>query len=346
MDTLKQMGRRVLKWLLWLMLAVILFIFVILCFFSLQAGYREAKNSAEAAPSAGKFVQAGDVKVFYQESGRADAPAVLLVHGTGAWSEIWRETMTALTKNDFHVIAIDVPPFGYSEKPRGSPAYSRENQAKRIIGVLDALHIERVILVGHSVGARPTIEAALEAPHRVQSLILVDPALGFAANENDNPHFEQNNPSWIMRTLFTLHPLRNAMLATYGTNPLSTKSLFRSFVSDVSAVTDERVYMLQQPLIVKDTTRAYGDWLEYLIVSHDASLASNFENFKNLHIPVLIMWGSKDTVTPLWQGEKLKQLIPGSKLVVIDRVGHIPYIENAKEFNNALLHFLTRQGGR
>jgi pimeloyl-ACP methyl ester carboxylesterase len=57
-------------------------------------------------------------------------------------------------------------------------------------------------------------------------------------------------------------------------------------------------------------------------------------------MPVLVIWGASDTVTPLWQGKQLHALIPNSQLSVIEGVGHIPYIENAEAFNNALLKFL------
>ena len=332
---------KTLKIFLYLIIILAVMVTSVLLFFSWQANRREVKSVTEAAPSTGHFIKANDIEVFVQESGSISGESVVLVHGTGAWSEIWRETINVLSRAGYHTIAIDVPPFGYSEKPNGVLAYSRESQAKRIIGVLDAVGIKHATLVGHSVGARPTIEAALEIPNKVDKLVLVDPALGFQSNADDNPHFEQNDPSWITRLFFGIKPLRNAILETYGTNPLSTKKLFSSFVSQKEAVTDARVKMLQQPLVAKNTTSGYGDWLAYLLVSKDTSLASDFGNFKKLTMPVFIIWGNKDSVTPLWQGKRLQKLIPHSKLTVIDDVGHIPYIENTEKFNSTLLENLN-----
>lgn len=335
--------RRLLKWLFrvisWFLMATI----IVLVFFDWRTNQREIKTPIESAPTSGHFVTANNTKIFVQEDGPISGQAVLLIHGTGAWSEIWRETMTALAKAGFHVVAMDLPPFGYSEKLSGASEYSTQNQAKRIIAVLDALNIKSAILVGHSVGARPTVEAALEYPGRVWKLILVDPALGFQSNPHDSPHFVQSNPSWVVDTLFSIKPLRKAVLSVYGTNPFFTKKLFSSFVSQKSAVTDFRVQMLQRPLVIEGTTSAYGDWLEYFMVSKDSSLASDFTNFKKLTMPVFIIWGSTDTVTPVWQGEQLKKLIPNSELSVIDGVGHIPYIENVEEFNTIILEFLDRR---
>ncbi len=248
--------------------------------------------------------------------------------------------MTILAENGFRAIAIDVPPFGFSEKPKGADVYSRERQAERIIGALDSLGIDEVNLIAHSVGARPAIETTLRVQDRVKNFVLVDPALGFASE--DKPTFQQNNPSLLLRAFFAFKPLRNAALATYGTNPLFTKRLFQSFVSNKDAITDENVATMQKPLVVNGTTRAQGDWLEYFLVFKDNSMASNFLNFQNLKMPVLIIWGSTDSITPLWQGKKLRDLIPHSELKVMPNVGHIPYIEDMENFNNILIEFLNR----
>src|SRR5262245_54589480 len=107
------------------LLVVVGLVVAVVCFFDIQRRLRETENAADVAPRGGRFVQAGDVKIFIQEAGPADAPAVMLIHGTGTWSEIWRETIDALS-TDRRVIAVDLPPFGYSDKPLGDLAYTRQ----------------------------------------------------------------------------------------------------------------------------------------------------------------------------------------------------------------------------
>src|SRR6185503_15135332 len=135
-----------------------------------QAQRREVLTAAEAAPTTGHFVHAGDVDLFVQESGPPQGPAVLLVHGTGAWSETWRESMTAFAGAGYRAIAVDLPPFGYSQRP-ASGDYSRRAQGERFVAVLDTLEVRDVTLVGHSFGAGPTVEAALIARGRVRALV-------------------------------------------------------------------------------------------------------------------------------------------------------------------------------
>jgi len=327
-------------------LAIVLFVFIAaiaaaIIAFNLQRRARETRTAADVAPRTGRFVDGGGVQIFVQESGPASAPAVMLVHGTGTWSEIWRETIDALSA-DHRVIAVDLPPFGYSDKPLDARAYTRQAQARRLIGVLDALHVPSVTLVAHSVGARPAVEAALASPDRISRLILIDPALGFQTNGSDPPHFEQNHPSWAVRTLFTTPPLRTAVISAYGTNPLFLEQMFGTFVSNKAAVTPQRLAIIRQPMVVRGTTPAYGAWLSVLTVAEDRSLSSDFANLRKLQMPAGIIWGRTDTVTPLWQGERLHALIPGSRLVVLDGVGHIPYIEDPPRFTAALRELLQR----
>src|SRR5262245_57595347 len=150
---------------IWTLIKIVVFLIVVVVVTCRVLGaMRERWPHDQAAPSTGRFVSGGDVKIFLQEAGPSKGTPIVLVHGTGAWSEIWRETMTALARAGFHVIAIDVPPFGFSGKPSGPPEYSPEKQAKRIAAALDALSLRKVVFVGHSVGARPTVETALRAP--------------------------------------------------------------------------------------------------------------------------------------------------------------------------------------
>jgi pimeloyl-ACP methyl ester carboxylesterase len=333
--------RRAARWTAWLSALLIAAVIAVMVYFTWQTNRRESQTIATAAPATGRFVTAHQTKIFVQEAGPASGRPVLLIHGTGSWSEIWRETMNALAAAGFRTIALDLPPFGYSEKPNGRAEYTTQNQAKRIVGVLDALDVKDTTLVGHSVGARATLEAALQAPARITRLVLVDPALGFQADVHAPPHFEQNDAPWLVRALFASTGLRKAVLSTYGTNPLFTRKLFASFVSEKTAVTDAKVRMLQRPLTVENTTNAYGDWLAVLTVERDTSLCSDFTNFRNLRMPVSLIWGETDAVTPPWQADALKKLVPGSELRLIQHAGHIPYLENPRDFNVTLLNILS-----
>jgi pimeloyl-ACP methyl ester carboxylesterase len=302
-----------------------------------QTARRETRTPEEEAPVSGHFVSAGDIQLYIKEQGPQTGLPVVFIHGFGAWSETWSRTTTALAAQGFHAVALDVPPFGFSEKVTNE-AFSRNAQARRIIKVLDALKLGQVILVGHSIGARPTVEAALLAPERIKALVLVNGALGFG---NDG-EFAPNDPTLLARAFFAVRPLRNAVLSATATNPLMTKKLLSTFVANPDVLTPALLSVYQKPFVVKNSTNRLGDWLKVLSIDNDTSLSNKLSNFSKLAMPTLLIWGDKDTITPLWQAEKLRTSIPGASLSVLKGLGHIPQIEDPTHFNSSLLPFVEQ----
>ena len=326
--------RRVLRWAVRGVLFVLVGASVALAVFRWQAARRETQSAAAAAPRGGRFVRAADVDVFVQEAGPAEAQALVFVHGTGAWSETWRPTMNATSAAGFRAVAMDLPPFGYSQRP-AAPRYGKRDQGRRIVGVLDALGIREAVLVGHSFGGGPTVEAALLAPGRVRALVLVDAALSIRSEAGAAPQ-----PSPLLSGLLAVEPLRDAVVATFLSNPRFTRRLLQSFIADPAAATDERVAVYQRPLSVEGTTRAFGQWLPALLVPSEPFPSESPGSYATLGVPVSVIWGDRDTITPLAQGQRLASLVPGSRLVILAGVGHIPQIEAPEKFNEALLGVL------
>ena len=235
----------ILRWLGRALLAILLVAFAALAVFRMLSLTREERTAAEAAPASGHFVSAGDIKLYIEEDGPSSGIPVVFIHGFGAWSETWKRTTSVLAARGFHTVALDVPPFGFSEKVTDG-AFSRQAQAQRIIKVLDTLQLKHVILVGHSVGARPTVEVALSAPQRVMALVVVDGAFGFG----DNGEFATNDPTLLARAFFALRPLRNAVLSATATNPLMTKKLLSTFVANPEILTPALLSVYQKPFVV------------------------------------------------------------------------------------------------
>jgi alpha/beta hydrolase fold len=109
-----------------LLLALVLLVIVAIASFRLAASLRETATRDELAPANGRLVETSSGRIFLQEKGPAGGVPVVLVHGTAAWSELWRGTIDALAAAGFHVIALDMPPFGFSDRPGD---YTRSRQA-------------------------------------------------------------------------------------------------------------------------------------------------------------------------------------------------------------------------
>jgi len=317
-------------------LAAILGLLVaVILLFTLLAALRETKTRQEAAPSVGQFVQAGDVELFIQEMGPADGQVILFIHGTAAWSGLWRETMTPLAEAGYRCIAIDIPPFGYSERP-ARPSYGNADQAKRIVGLMDTLGLEHAILLGHSFGGGATMETALMIPDRIDALVLVDVG---GLNLNLQPAQTPQSPSAIAMFLGT--PLaRNPVLATTATNPLFTKTLISAMVLDPADATREKIRILQEPLVLQGATNTLGDWLKSVLGPQQISLTSDPANYQRLTMPTLIIWGDQDTVIPRKEGEYLQSILPDAELVLMEGVNHIPHLEDQAKFIEIVLEFL------
>jgi pimeloyl-ACP methyl ester carboxylesterase len=256
---------------------------------------------------------------------------VLFIHGMGAWSELWRPTLTATAAAGFRAVAMDLPPFGFSERPVAS-AYGRQAQARRILGVIDALGAGQATLVGHSFGGGPTMEAVLLEPRRVRALALADAAVGLDAEPGGG----------AAAVVLRARPLRSTLVATTVTNPLLTRRLLAQFVANHDAVTGARIQVLQAPLVVQGATDAFGDWLLDFVTSREVALSTQVDAYRALTLPTLVIWGDRDATTPLAQGRRLAQLIAGAELAIMPGIGHMPQIEDPAQFDRLLLAFLAR----
>ncbi|KFN44526.1 alpha/beta fold hydrolase [Arenimonas oryziterrae] len=324
----------VLRWSFRLLLGGVMVIALVLLAFRWQAQQREVRDPQTSAPATGRFVDAAGLHFFVQEAGPMQGPVVVFIHGTGAWSETWRESMQTAAAAGYRAIALDVPPFGYSQRPADGD-YSRAAQARRILGVLDALKIDRVVLVGHSFGAGATMETVFLAPERVRGVVLVDAALALTRDPDADPE-----GPWALRAFLAAAPVRDAVVASLLTNPDYTERLLQKFVHDPQAATPARVQVYQQPLALAGSTSAVGQWLPTLLLPGPPSKSDDADAYRTLRLPVRLIWGDQDDITPLAQGRQIETLVPGAHLVSLPGIGHIPQIEDSPHFRTVLLEQL------
>ena len=97
------------------------------------------------------------------------------------------------------------------------------------------------------------------------------------------------------------------------------------------------VDLLQRPMAVRDTTHDLGLWLLYFLGSDRDALSAQRAAYAKIDKKVAILWGEKDSVTPLAQAEDLRALMPAARLTLLPGLGHIPQIEDPDAFNRALV---------
>jgi pimeloyl-ACP methyl ester carboxylesterase len=228
----------------------------------------------------------------------------------------------------FRVIALDLPPFGFSDRPGG---YTRQDQATRINDVLETLEAAPAIIVGHSFGAGAATELVMRYPDRARGLVLVDAALGLTAAPSAAPWVIQ--PQWI----------REILVSLTITNPVATQMLLQSMIAKKERASPEYVAILQRPLAQRGSTSHIADWLYYFLGSDTHAASADRTAYAKLEVPVAILWGDKDTITPVEQALDLRTLLPSdTDLTLLPGLGHIPQIEDPGMFNDALLKTLGK----
>jgi pimeloyl-ACP methyl ester carboxylesterase len=307
------------RWTLAIVAGVAVLALVLLVAFRVSAGWRE--TGPDEPPVEGRMVKLDDGDVFVQVMGPETGLPVMLVHGTAAWSGFWSDVADALAARGFRVVAIDVPPFGYSSRSAAG-AYSRSDQARRLRDVARALNLNAPMIVGHSFGAGAVAEAVMRDPRDFGGMVLICGALGLPESGNDYPA-----DNALLRALIGRPLVAETLVAATFTNPLLTHRFLAMMLYRKDAATPRQVEILQEPQRRAGTTESYARWLPYLLFPERAAVSADPRNYARLRVPTALIWGRQDSVTPLPQGQQLNGLITGSSLDIIDDAGHIPHIE-------------------
>lgn len=297
--------------------------------FRIAAMFRETETAEASAPANGRFVATTQGRIFVTETGSSSDRPVLLIHGSGAWGGLWSETAMALAQKGYRSIALDLPPFGFSDRP-ASEDYSRTAQARRILALVTAMKLDRPIIVGHSFGGGPALEAVMRSPQTFSRVVLVDPALGIDVPVTDLP--------FVLRT----QAAREVAISSAVTNPLLTRKMLASLIYRKDRAGPPYVDILQRPLHRSGSTAAIAAWLPALLQTDPNAVSAHSANYRRLTVSMSIIWGSKDSVTPLNQMRQLKSLVPASSVTILPDTGHIPQVEDPIAFQRALTEAIKK----
>ena len=273
----------------------------------------------------GKFVEVNGVNVHYKTWGEGE-PTFILLHGFGASLFSWREVTEPLSQFGT-VIAYDRPAFGLTERPlewEGESPYGPQAQVDIVIGLMDALKVEKAILVGNSAGGTVSMQVALQYPERVEALILVDAAVYAGGGA----------PSWVRPILKTpqmnhVGPLIARQLQAQGVEFIKTAW------HDPSKITQDIFDGYQKPLQVANWDKAL--W-QLTVASEESGLV---ERLAEITMPTLVITGDDDRIVPTEQSLRLADELPNAELKVIAQSGHLPHEEKPVEFMQAVTEFLS-----
>ncbi|KAK9821989.1 hypothetical protein WJX81_003986 [Elliptochloris bilobata] len=292
------------------------------------------------------------VDLHYKEVGPADSKtAVLLIHGFNGSAWNWQGVMPAMAEaaSDARVIAFDRPPFGISQRPlswEGEEAdnpYTSQGAARLALGLLDALGIEKAVVVGHSAGALVTMELFKRAPERVLGLVFVAPAL--PTNEpNSGPGGRKPSWQWQLRMAYSRALLQTegpALHYVRGTLLKKAEEVRGGDLSgvfhDVTRATPEMIETYLRPL------RSH-DWDRGALLSFRAMRRPNALPYEAVTQPVLVVIGSQDSML-LKSTKKVTGLLQArpqgsTGYVELEACGHVPMQEQPDAFAAAVAPFI------
>jgi 3-oxoadipate enol-lactonase len=251
-------------------------------------------------------VNVNGIQLAYERRGKG-APLVLL-HGYPLDHHLWDEVVSLL-EDTFDVILPDLRGFGDSTTV-DSP-YSMDDYASDIAGLLDQLDIQKVAIVGHSMGGYVALAFARLYPERVRGLGLVSSQV-----LADTPERKEG---------------RYKSAADVSANGIG--SVVETMTPKFTA--DERLQAYARASMERQPAAAYIGALKAMAERVDATpLLSSF------HFPVVVLHGDADSLIPIDRAREVKAALPQAHLVEIRRAGHMPMME-AKEQTAEALKRLT-----
>ena len=259
------------------------------------------------------FLERHRQRIFYKEIG--SGPAVLLGHSFLCSGEMWENQVPRLA-DSFRVVNIDYRGHGRSSTVETS--FDVYDLVDDTTAILDELGIEQATWVGLSTGGFTALRAALTVPARVRAIVVADAS---AAAESWYPKIKYRSLGWGARLV--------------GMRP---------FVPAVTPIMFGQTTLRENPGLVEEWTPSLlsmdlPSLLRFLevIVTRDSLL----HRLETIQVPTLVMVGAEDRAQPVPRARQIANGIPGARLEIIPKAGHLSALENPEAFNQALLDFLS-----
>lgn len=275
--------------------------------------------STTGNPEIGQSIVAGGIRTNYHDlNSTAAGVPLLLIHGSGPGVSAfanWRLVMPKFAERR-RVIAPDMVGFGFTDRP-ADQAYTLDNWVAHAIGLLDALALPQVDLVGNSFGGALSLALAIRHPQRVRRLVLMGAA---------GVHFE----------------LTPALDAVWGYQPSfeNMRVMMDLFAYDRSLVNDELAQLRYQASIRPGFQESFSAMFPAPRQRSIAALASPESDIAKLSQQTLVIHGREDQVIPMATSLKLASLIPNAQLHVFGKCGHWTQIEHSARFARLVTDFL------
>jgi pimeloyl-ACP methyl ester carboxylesterase len=276
-------------------------------------------------------IQADGVNVFYREAGPADAPVVLLLHGFPTSSFQYRELIPRLA-DKYHVIAPDLPGFGFTEVPAArSYKYTFDSLADTIQAFTEALSLKRYALYIFDYGAPTGLRVAMAHPERIVAIV----------SQNGNAYEEGLGDAWAPIQQYWRNPTpENRETLRQALNPAGLRSQYTDGVSAPNVIAPEG-YTLDAAMIERPGNMDIQLDL-FLDYANNVKLYPKFQEYFRKSKPLLLaIWGKNDPFFIPPGAKAFPRDNPNATVQLLD-TGHFALETHVEEIANAMRQLLAK----
>lgn len=271
-------------------------------------------------------------KIFFREAGPKTAPTILLLHGFPTSSHMFRNLISLLADN-YHMVAPDLPGFGFSGSPdRKQFHYTFENLAKSIDHFTEKIDLQRYAIYIFDYGAPVGLRLALAHPERITAII----------SQNGNAYEEGLSQGWNPIQKYWKEPTKaNRAALREFLSPEATKSQYLYGVQDETLIAPE-AYQLDSALLARPGNDEIQLDLMLDYASNVALYPKFQEYFRNQHPALLAVWGKSDPFFVSAGADAYKRDIPNAEVRFYD-TGHFALETHHTQIAEAITDFLSRK---
>lgn len=246
-----------------------------------------------------------NLNINYEIYGVQNNKTIILLHGWGTNLNSFKIMADYLNEN-YKVIAIDLPGFGSSSIP--DKVLNITEYSKIIYDLLIKLNVETAVLIGHSFGGRIAITLAGHYNYNTEKIVLINSA-----------GIKPKRTIWYYIKVYTYKFLKKITF-------LMPKKIATLYIKKLRDIFGSKDYN-EAPEIMKGILS--------LVVNEDLR-----KYMKKIKAPTLLLWGQKDSTTPISDAVKMKKTIPDSGLIALEGAGHYSYLDKHYEIKKIILYFL------